>query len=192
MRMDPKIPRHTVETSLEGGKTRYSFFEATESVLHPLMDDLFLKHWSRIVVGPCIEGAVFEIQFENAPKLTYSDGYFTVDPGKWHFHLCIGPTQTSKSEELCRMRPVAKAALFESRGVGHGRSWGLCFWNGFDEQMMTVFLPNPRLADDQKFLKETDWSRLGLYYELRQRLLGEAVPQDFETDAQAAWPEDAG
>src|SRR5262245_40233519 len=114
---------HKIETALDGGKTRYSFFPAEEAVLRPLMDHLFLENWQRIVIGPCIEGAVFEIQFVSRPKVTYLDGYLTVDLGKWHFHLCIGPTKSSSSEELRRKRPIAKAAMFESRGVGHSRSW---------------------------------------------------------------------
>jgi hypothetical protein len=182
-------PLHKIETSLDGGKTRYSFFRAEEGVLRPLMDHLFLETWSRIVVGPCIEGAVFEIQFETQPKVTYLDGYFTVDLGRWHFHLCIGPTKSSSSEELRQKRPVAKAAMFETRGVGHGRSWGLRFWNGFGEQMMTVFLPNPRVSDDQKMLKEPDWNRLEMYYALRNRLFGEPVPSDYAAAANEEWPE---
>ncbi len=44
-------PAHTIDISLEGGKTRYSFFDTDESVLKPLMDDLFAHHWSGIIVG---------------------------------------------------------------------------------------------------------------------------------------------
>jgi hypothetical protein len=178
---------HEVETDLEGGKTRYSYFEAKEAVLRPLMDDLFANHWSHIVIGPCLEGVVFEIQFEKAPKVNHSDGYMTVDLGKWHFHMCIGPTKSSKSEEIRQKRPVAKAALFESRGVGHGRSWGMRFWNGFGEQMATVFLPNAQLTDDMKWLKQADWNRLRFYYELRERLLGEPIPADFGVAANEEW-----
>jgi hypothetical protein len=178
-----------VETSAEGGKTRYSYFSNDESVLRPLMDDLFNTHWAKLVVGPCLEGVVFEVRFEKAPKVTHNDGYMTVDLGHWHFHMCIGPTKTSKSEEVNRKRPIAKAALFESRGVGHGRSWGLRFWNGYGEQMATVFLPSPRLSDSMQFLKEPDWSRLALYYQLRQRLLGEPEVADYAAAAEAEWPE---
>jgi hypothetical protein len=181
-------PIHKIETSADGGKTRYSFFEPTESVMRSLMDDLFVNHWAKITVGPCLEGVVFEIRFENAPKLSYSDGYLTVDLGKWHFHLCIGPTKSSKSEEIRQARPVANAALFETQGVGHGRSWGLRFWNGFGEQMTTVFLPSPRLNDDMQFLKEPDWSRLELYYQLRARLLGEPVPENLQAAGTEDWP----
>src|SRR5262245_52284425 len=177
-----------IEESLDGGRTRYSFFSSDELVLRPLMDDLFASHWAQIVVGPCLEGVVFEVRFEKAPKVSYMDGYMTVDLGHWHFHMCVGPTKSSKSEELCQKRPVAKAALFETRGVEHGRSWGLRFWNGYSDQMATVFLPNPRLSDDMQCLKEADWSRLALYYQLRHRLLGEPATIDYATAAEAEWP----
>jgi hypothetical protein len=155
------------------------------------MDALFVHNWNKIVVGPCMEGAVFEIEFQAPPKVTYSDGYLTVDLGKWHFHLCAGPTKSSSSEEIRQKRPIAKAALFESRGVGHGRSWGLRFWNGYGEQMTTVFLPSATLSDEKKFLKEPDWNRLSLYYQLRRDLLGEPVPSDLAEAANAPWQETA-
>lgn len=174
-----------IELHPDEAQTAYTYFDATPESLKDLADDLFRQHWSRIVVGPCIEGAVFEVRFVSAPNVHLSDGYLTVDPGHWHFHLCIGPHKGSSSEELRRMRPVAKAAFFERRGKGcaGGRSWGIRMWNGYGEQMLTVFLPNPRLTDDMQFLKEPDWSRLGLYYELREKYLGEPVPEDFEQTA---------
>lgn len=54
--------------------------------------------------------------------------------------------------------------------------------NGFDEQMTTIFLPNPRLSDDQKVLKEPQWERLRLWFELRNRFLGEPIPESFEPE----------
>jgi len=143
-----------------------------------------------IVVGPCIEGAVFEIVFKTAPEIRISDGYLTVDLGAWHFHLCIAEHKGSSSDELRRMRPVAKAGFFERRGKGcaGGRSWGLRLWNGYGEQMTTVFLPNPRLTDDMQLLKQPDWSRLELYYRMREQFLGEPAPSDFEAAANCEFP----
>jgi hypothetical protein len=40
-----------------------------------------------------------------------------------------------------------------------------------------------------QFLKEPDWNRLRLYYELRQRLLGEPLPQDLKAASEKPWPE---
>ena len=47
-------------------------------------------------------------------------------------------------------------------------SWGLRLWNGLDEQMLTVFFPNPYLTDEQKILKEPDWNRLALWKQFRE------------------------
>jgi hypothetical protein len=156
-----------------------------------LVDELFVHNWQHIVVGPCIEGAVFEVRFQTAPDVRISDGYLTVDLGVWHFHLCISTHKGSTSEELRRMRPVAKIALFERRGKGcaGGRSWGLRMWNGYGEQMTTVFLPNPYLSDEMQLLKPPDWSRLGLYYQLREKFLVEPLPSDFEAAATLPFPE---
>lgn len=167
--------------------TAYTYFEPREPVLRELVQQLFGVHWSSVVVGPCIEGAVFEVCFQQAPEIRYSDGYLTVDLGPWHFHLCLGPHKGSASEELRRMRPVAKVGFFDRRGkgCGGGRSWGLRFWNGYGEQMTTVFLPNPRISDDQELLPKPDWSRLDLYYRLREQFLGEPMPTDLEAAALA-------
>lgn len=167
--------------------TAYTYFEPREAVLRELVQQLFGVHWSSVVVGPCIEGAVFEVCFQQAPEIRYSDGYLTVDLGPWHFHLCLGPHKGSASEELRRMRPVAKVGFFDRRGkgCGGGRSWGLRFWNGYGEQMTTVFLPNPRISDDQQLLPKPDWSRLDLYYRLREQFLGEPMPTDLEVAALA-------
>ena len=119
-----------------------------------------------------------------------SDGYLTVDLGAWHFHLCVGPHKGSSAEELRRMRPVAKAAFFERRGkgCGGGRSWGIRLWNGYGEQMTTVFLPNPSVGDDLQMLKTPDWSRLTLHDQLRERFLGEPAPADLATTAALPLP----
>jgi len=67
--------------------------------------------------------------------------------------------------ELASKCRVARAAFFETRGgkCGGGRSWGLRLWNGFGEQMTTVFLPSPFLSEDLKVLKEPRWERLRLW-----------------------------
>jgi hypothetical protein len=177
----------------DDAQTGYSYFTPSETVMKELVDELFFRNWQRIVVGPCIEGAVFEVCFKNAPEVRISDGYLTVDLGTWHFHLCISAHKGSTSEELRKMRPVAKIGLFERRGKGcaGGRSWGLRMWNGYGEQMTTIFLPNPRLTDDMQLLKEPDWNRLELYYRLREKFLGEPLPSDFEAIANLPFPNQA-
>jgi hypothetical protein len=181
----------TVTPDLDGSVTAYSHFAPSEPVLTKLVDELFGKNWAHLVVGPCIEGAVFEIQFTQAPEIRISDGYLTVDLGSWHFHLCIGPHKGSSSEELRKMRPVNKIAFFERRGkgCGGGRSWGIRMWNGYGEQMTTVFLPNPNLTDNMQYVKTPDWSRLSLYYRLREQFLREALPENYEITANLPLPE---
>jgi hypothetical protein len=174
-----KLLQQETIAQLDGTHRVLSYFAPTEETMHALVTDLFQHNWQRIVVGPCIQGAVFEVRFTQAPTLSYLDGYLTVNLGPWHFHLCIGPHQGTPSEELRRKRPVAKIAFFEDRGRGcaGGQSWGVQMWNGFGEQMTTVFLPNPFLSDEQKLLREPQWERLRLWYELRAKYLGEPIPE---------------
>ena len=181
---------HELEHHPDAAITAYSYFAPVEQTMRDLAQELFGTYWRSVVVGPCIEGAVFEISFQSAPELRYSDGYLTVDLGPWHFHLCLGPHKGSTSDELRKNRPVARVALFERRGkgCGSGRSWGVRLWNGYGEQMTTVFLPSPWISDDQQFLREPDWSRLEAYYRLRSRFLGEAMPGDFKTVAEQPFP----
>jgi hypothetical protein len=80
--------------------------------------------------------------------------------GGWHFHLCVAEHKDAYSAERAQRRRVAKVALFEIHGARCGSSWGLRLWNGFDEQMITVFLPNPYLSDELRRLKQPDCLRL--------------------------------
>jgi hypothetical protein len=159
----------------DGTFIEYTYFEPDEEKMKDLSQDLFSKNWNKIVFGPCIEGAVFEIRFAEEPRLSYCDGYLTVDLGHWHFHLCIGPHKNCPSEELRKNRPVARCGFFETRSGrnGGGRSWGLRMWNGYGDQLITVFLPSPFLSDDQQVLPVPQWERLNLYYNLRAKYLGE-------------------
>jgi hypothetical protein len=152
--------------------------EATQLRLFKL---LFENHAREIVFGPCIQGAVFEIHTEQAAELTMLDGYLTVDLGTWHFHLCIGEHRGTSGNpcppELARHRRLKRAALF--RTIGRScvpASWGLRLWNGHDEQMITVFFPNPHLTDEGKRQRRPDWSRLALWDAVRREFLG--LPED--------------
>ncbi|MFQ3580417.1 MAG: hypothetical protein SNJ67_07835 [Chloracidobacterium sp.] len=176
------LKRETIE--LPGGEIlEYDYFSADPATMTRLTDLLFKEHWREIVVGPCIQGAVFEVRFEQAPDVTFSDGYLTVDLGYWHFHLCTGVHKHAPTPEVARQRQVAQVAFFLQRGqrCGGGRSWGLRLWNGLGEQMTTVFLPNPYLTDDMRVRKNPDWNRLGLWHKLREIFLGEPIPPDLVT-----------
>jgi hypothetical protein len=157
-----------------------------EATLLRLFRLLFEEHLGEIYFGPCIEGAVFEIQAEGPATLSMLDGYLTVDVGTWHFHLCIGEHRGLKANpcppELARHRRVKRAALF--RTVGRScvpASWGLRLWNGRDEQMITVFFPNPFLDAEGHRPNRPDPSRLALWDRVRREFLGlEPDPRDRE------------
>lgn len=168
------------ETITEPDGRRSEFFDLPpdEPTLLRLFKRLFEEHASEIVFGPCIQGAVFEIHVDKPAEITMLDGYLTADFGTWHFHLCIGAHRGTTANpcppELARHRQVKRAALVRSRG--HSclpASWGLRLWNGHDEQMITVFFPNPYLdATGHHRLREPDWSRLYLWDLVRLEFLG--------------------
>lgn len=159
---------------------------AERGTLLSLCHDLFVTWWRGVTFGPCIEGAVFELQL-TAPPETFSvlDGYLTVvfPPGPSHFHLCIGPTRglgaRATPEALAAQRRCSRVAFTRSLSstTCTPGSWGLRFWNGAGEQMLSVFLPSPFLDDRQRPQRDPDWSRLQLWDELRARYLGETEPQ---------------
>src|SRR5713226_3891892 len=76
-----------------------------------LVTEIFEQHWADITVGPLIEGAAWEIRFTQKPTLTMLDGYVTVDPGPWHFHLCVNDHAGAPTPARARSRRVARAAF---------------------------------------------------------------------------------
>jgi hypothetical protein len=131
-----------VETE-DGGREQVWSLPADEQSLLDLIHLCFGEYWDDIWFGVIIEGAVWEVAAPNAPKrVSMYDGYATVDFGRWHFHLCIGEHRAS-GPELGRIRRCARAELY--RRVGDDEcpsSWGVRLYNGRDEQMMTLLLPN--------------------------------------------------
>lgn len=109
-------PQREIVEHLDGSATEFSYFEPSADAMDRLVKLLFEEHWREITVGPCIEGAVFEVRFNEAPKLSLLDGYLTVNLGPWHFHLCIAEHKGNRSPELARRRRIARVALFETRG----------------------------------------------------------------------------
>lgn len=163
-----------------------------EGFLAALLRELFELHWDKIVFGPIVEGAAWEIRAPHAPDgIGLLDGYLTVRFGATHFHLCIGPTQGTRRaptpEALARRRRCARAELFRRRDVvGEPSSWGLRLFNGEGEQQVTVFFPNPFLSPDgERVLKEPDWSRLALWDEMRARFTGATAPDPVDRSATA-------
>jgi hypothetical protein len=176
--------------NLDGSRTEYFAVACTEATLLALLRDLFELHWAEVIFGPCIEGAVFEGRFSARPRISVLDGYVTVQvegSESWHFHLCIGPHRGSPGlpipPALAEWRRCARAAFFRSRDrAGRPSAWGFRMWNGHDEQMLTVFFPNPWIEPARgRYVDIPDWSRLRLWMDLRARHAGipaEPAPAD--------------
>lgn len=158
------------ERELDGTTTTYDEVPVEGDRIERLLTELFTRHWQAITVGPLIQGAAYEIQFTQAPKVTMLDGYLTVDPGAWHFHLCVNDHTGTPSPELARIRRVARAAFFHTDGGSCAPgTWGLRLWNGRAEQMITILFPTPYFDADWNRLKEPEWAKLELWNELRER-----------------------
>jgi len=124
---ETQTPRREVIDDPDGTVTQYSDFEPTEAAMQRLADLLFKEHWGDITVGPCIQGAVFEIRFKDPPKVSLFDGYLTVDLGRWHFHLCIGTHQGTPRRSLPQ-NAGSRAPRSSRRGVRNaaGAGAGAC------------------------------------------------------------------
>ncbi|HEY6876517.1 MAG TPA: hypothetical protein VI299_00810 [Polyangiales bacterium] len=164
---------------------------ARRGTLLSLCYDLFVDNWQQIVFGPCIQGAVFELQLGARPEqLSYLDGYLTLvfAPSPAHMHLCIGAHQGLKNEtpdELARIRPCKRATFVRSfsKSCLPG-SWSIELYNGAGQQMITFFLPSPWLdLSKEKRLREPNWEHLKLWNDLRARYLGETTPQPLPIEA---------
>ena len=171
----------SVEKHLDGTATEYFGVEPDPAALEALLREVFEGHWAEVIFGPCIQGAVFEGRFAGPPRVSMLDGYVTVQvegSESWHFHLCIGPHRGSAGlptpPGLAAWRRCGRAAFF--RGLdreGRPGSWGFRMWNGRDEQMITVFFPNPWLDPSRtRFVATPDWTRLDLWMRMRERFAG--------------------
>ena len=159
----------------DGSLTEYSDVSVAGDTVERLMTEVFGEHWAAISAGPIVDGAAYEIRFTAPPKLSMLDGYLTVDPGSWHFHLCVNDHRGAATPDLARVRRVARAAFFRTDGGSCvPGAWGLRLWNGRGEQMITVYFPNPWLDDDLERVREPRWERTALWEDLRARYAGRA------------------
>ena len=158
-----------IERDVDGSTTEYFAIDVTGDRVEQLLTELFSRHWSGLTVGPLIQGAVFELRFTEAPRLTMLDGYLTVDLGPWHFHLCVNDHRDC-TPEAAALRRVGRAAFFRTSGGGHSpMTWGLRLWNGRGEQMTTVLFPSPYYDATFARRPEPDWSQIDLWETLRTR-----------------------
>ncbi len=156
-----------------GGREQRWPIPADEESLLKLIHILFDEYWDDIWFGIIMEGAAWEVAAPNAPtRISMFDGYATIDFGRWHFHLCIGE-HTASGPELGSIRRCSRAELYRGIGPdGTPTTWGLRLFNGRDEQLMTVMLPNPFLTDTQAILDPPDYGRLAAWDALRATHLG--------------------
>jgi len=169
------------ETQMDGSVHTIWEFRPNRDFLDTLLRDLFENYYDQIVFGPCIQGAVFEFHVNQPPrKISYLDGYLTVDFGDWHFHLCIGEHKGDKQRpcppELSEWRRCARGELIRAYSdppnSGHPPvSYSMVFFNGQNEQMISFFLPNPFLTEEFKVIKSPDWSKLVLWNHIREKYL---------------------
>jgi hypothetical protein len=160
-----------IETEGGGREQRWPL-PADEQSLLDLIHLCFDEYWDEIWFGIMVPGAAWEVAAPNPPKrISMHDGYATVDFGRWHFHLCIGE-HTASGPELGQIRKCARAELYRRIGSdGFPTSWGVRLYNGRDEQMMTLMLPNPFLTNDQQIRDEPAWAQLELWDRLRATYL---------------------
>ncbi|MDB9312295.1 hypothetical protein PN462_04200 [Spirulina sp. CS-785/01] len=166
----------TTETTLTGGTIEYEDFSCEIGVLGPMLYTLCQDHWQEVQIGHVVQGSVLELSFLEPPKIfVLYDGYLTVATEAWHLHLCVeehlGGPHCKTPPELRKQRLVTRGALYRRLNrQGKPTSWGIQFWNGDGEKMMTFFLPNPYLGEDEDLLPEgkPQWKKLGLYETLRE------------------------
>jgi (2Fe-2S) ferredoxin len=179
-----------IERIDEDNSFEYEDFPPTFDVLGPMLHSLFQEHWQELGLGHVVNGSVLELEFEAAPKACWMyDGYLTVIAQGWHMHLCIGENQggpdRTNSPALRQARQVSRAALYRQlNDRGKPQSWGIQFWNGDGEKMMTIFLPNPFLGEGEDFLPEhqPDLAKLAVYEDLRQIYVLGAIDIPYETN----------
>ncbi|MBL1201394.1 MAG: (2Fe-2S) ferredoxin domain-containing protein [Nostoc sp. GBBB01] len=157
-----------------GGFVEYEYFDCKSDVLASLLYTLFEQNWQQVGVGHIVQGSVLELEFHAPPKLCILyDGYLTVAAEGWHLHLCIdtnfGGPLCKTPVEVRKQRLVTRAAFYRRFNAQESpRSWGIQFWNGANEQLMTILLPNP-LVDGENLLPEgkPNLAKLVLYEDLR-------------------------
>ncbi|NJM64778.1 MAG: (2Fe-2S) ferredoxin domain-containing protein [Leptolyngbyaceae cyanobacterium CRU_2_3] len=188
LRQVTPLNRTITEALPTGGQIEYEDFPCTIDVTGPLLYTLFQERWQETQIGHVVEGSVLELEFTQAPKICILyDGYLTVVTEAWHLHLCLedhlgGPLEKTPPE-LRQQRLIHRASLYRRLNErGEARSWGIQFWNGADEKMMNLFLPNPFVDEEENLLPEgkPQLEKLSLYQELRETYVLGTRPIPFE------------
>ena len=176
--VDPVPSEPRTVTSETGAREEVFPLPCDEAFLAELVADIFRTYWDRIIFGPLIEGAAYEIRPPRAPsKIGVMDGYLTIFFGRSHFHLCIGDNEGTPANPtpaaLKHHRRTKRAEFY--RGLNAAEepvTWGFRLFNGAGEQQMTVLFPNPFIGDDDDILAAPDWSRLAVWDDILRRYIG--------------------
>ncbi len=165
----------TTEATGNSWTIEYEYFDCSRDVLACLAYTLFQENWHQVGLGHIEQGSVLELEFHAAPKkCVLYDGYLTVIAQDWHFHLCIeetlGGPNSETPLEVRQQRLISKGAFYRRiNPEGEPHSWGIQFWNGAGEKVMTIFLPNPYIEDENLLPDgKANFSKLDLYNELRE------------------------
>ncbi len=146
-----------------------------EAYLKAFLTDIFENYWDRIVFGPLIDGAAYEMQCSRAPtRSDLSNGYLTLWFGGTHFHICIGDVPGAPDN-----RPAAARIFRMIDKAGAPSSWGFEMRNGKNESMMAIFFQSPFLSRDDGIEDEPHWERLAMWREVSARYLGRE-PEDYD------------
>lgn len=170
------LNQKVMEPLSTGGQIEYEDFPCDVDTTAPLLYRLFQECWEQTEIGHVVEGGVLELGFKAPPKIcVLYDGYLTVVTEAWHLHLCLeehkgGPLEKTPPE-LRKERLINRASLYRRLNEdGEARSWGIQFWNGANQKMMNIFLPNPYVDEQEDLLPEgkPQTEKLNLYQELRE------------------------
>lgn len=152
--------------------------DTSEAFLFGMLKDIFENYWDKVQFGILIQGSVLEIQAPSKPeKVALFDGYLTVEFGHWHMHICVGENKgrgcEPTSKAVAQHRKPSRAELYRKLNKkGQPTFWGLRLFNGKNEQLLTVFLPNPLLTEQMDYADPPNWSRLQLWDYLRKTYAG--------------------
>ena len=88
--------------------------------------DLLVDNWDQVMFGPCLEGAVFELQQERRPeRVSMLDGYLTLFlgvTGDAHFHLCTdvhrGLGREGVDTVVAKRRQCSRVSFYREFGAG--------------------------------------------------------------------------
>ncbi len=152
-----------------------------EKFLFDLLKDIFETYWDKIIFGPIIDGAAYEMRCPQAPtQVDLTGGYLTIFFGVTHFHICIG-INSGGTRESQQNRTTQRAEYYRDLDkTGAPVSWGFRMYSGAGDQQLTILFPNPFVSECDKILDTPDWSRLSVWNKIQKKYFNRSEdPKDF-------------